>query len=234
MNKTQVTALVKKNQNSQGIENWTKNKGYGTGLKSFGIGLTVLRKLAKTIGRDHQLAATLWNSDVYDLKVISLLIDEPKKMTLQQIEKQVGELQGGMFTHVFSACGATLAKTSFAFELAKSWIDDIDRVKKICGYNLLYELSKKKKVLGMDDQWLADRITQIGETIDSQPPSVQGAMGGALLGIGKRNLQLNRIAASMAKSIGPIDCYDDPNKKCDPLDVYKHLTSDYLKEKLGF
>ena len=45
-------------------------------LKSFGIGLTVLRKLAKQIGRDHELALQLWESDIYDAKIISLLIDE--------------------------------------------------------------------------------------------------------------------------------------------------------------
>ena len=36
------------------------------GMRSFGIGLTRLRKLAKRIGRDRELALDLWKSDVYD------------------------------------------------------------------------------------------------------------------------------------------------------------------------
>ena len=57
-------------------------------------------------------------------------------------------------------------------------------------------------------------------------------MGGALLGIGKRNALLNKEALELATQLGPID-FNEGDKKCDPLDVVKHLTSDYLKQKLG-
>ena len=57
------------------------------------------------------------------------------------------------------------------------------------------------------------------------------AMGGALMGIGKRSKKLNAAALKVARKIGPIDF--DPDGKCDPLDVAKHLTSSYAKQKLG-
>ena len=61
-----------------------------------------------------------------------------------------------------------------------------------------------------------------------QPPlhadTVRAAMGGALIGIGKRNKKLNKAAIKVAKGIGPID-YGETS--CEPLDVLKHLTSDY-------
>lgn len=87
--------VLKANRNERGIQNW-KKLGSQTGkLKSFGIGLTVLRKLAKQIGRDHALALDLWKSDVYDAKIIALLIDDPKQITRKQAEAQVERLQGG-------------------------------------------------------------------------------------------------------------------------------------------
>jgi hypothetical protein len=47
MTKTQVLALLKENRDERGIAHW-KKLGDKTGkLKSFGIGLTQLRKLAK-------------------------------------------------------------------------------------------------------------------------------------------------------------------------------------------
>lgn len=53
-----------------------------------------------------------------------------------------------------------------------------------------------------------------------------------LMGIGKRNLVLNRSAIAAAKKIGRIDIdYGDDNR-CEPLDVLKHLTSDSLTQKL--
>jgi hypothetical protein len=58
-------------------------------------------------------------------------------------------------------------------------------------------------------------------------------MAGALLGIGKRNKELNQAAIRAAKAIGPIDVdYGDDNR-CEPVDVLKHLTSDYLKKKFS-
>ena len=118
MTKTQVIALLKENRNERGVANWKKHCAKSK-LKSFGIGLTQLRKLAKQIGRDHKLAWELWKSDTYDVKVIGLLIDDPKQLSREQAEEQVEGLNAGMFSHVFASCDATLAKTPFAFELAR-------------------------------------------------------------------------------------------------------------------
>ena len=57
------------------------------------------------------------------------------------------------------------------------------------------------------------------------------SMAGALMGIGMRSKRLNTAALKVAKKIGPIDF--DPNGRCDPMDVAKHLTGDYAKKKLG-
>ncbi len=117
MTKTQVLALLKENRNERGIANWKKRGIKNSKLKSFGVGLTQLRKLAKQVGRDHNLALQLWKSDIYDAKVIGLLIDDPKQLSREHVEEQVEGLQGGNLAHVFASCGATLAKTPFAFEL---------------------------------------------------------------------------------------------------------------------
>jgi len=62
MTKTQVLALLRENRNERGIANWKKRGAKNGKLKSFGIGLTQLRKLAKQVGRNHTLARQLWKS----------------------------------------------------------------------------------------------------------------------------------------------------------------------------
>jgi hypothetical protein len=57
-------------------------------------------------------------------------------------------------------------------------------------------------------------------------------MGAALMGIGKRNKKLNEAAIRAAKAIGPIH-FSDGDKKCEPMDVLEHLTSDYLRNGLS-
>ena len=232
MTKTQVLALLKENRNERGIANWKKG-AKNRKLKSFGIGLTQLRKLAKQVGRDHKLAQQLWKSDVYDAKTIGLLIDDPKQLTREQVEEQVdGGLHVGLFAHVFASCDATLAKTPFAFELACDWIESKHDMRRRCGYALLYELSKKN-IEGMDDAFCLGRIDHIQNAIHGEEMWVRESMAGALMGIGKRNKKLNKAAVRAAKAIGPIDIDYGADNSCEALDVLKHLTSDHLKKKLG-
>ena len=49
----------------------------------------------------------------------------------------------------------------------------------------------------------------------------------------KRNKKLNKAAIRATKHIGPVDIdYGDDNS-CEPVDVLKHLTSDYITKKLA-
>lgn len=232
MTKTQVLSLLKENRDPRGIEHWKKREANKTGLKSFGIGLTRLRKMARQVGRDHKLAQQLWKTDVYDARIMGLLIDDPKVMSREQAEEQVEELQGGLFAHVFASCDAALAKTPFAFELAGEWMESQDDMRRRCGYTLLYELSKKNPK-GMDDDYLLGRIDHMSQAMSGEEMWVRAAMGGALVGVGKRNKKLNKAAIRVAKAVGPIEIEYGDGRKCEPFDVLKHLTSDYLKKKLG-
>tara|TARA_Y100001934_G_scaffold45669_1_gene55300 strand:+ start:11613 stop:12311 length:699 start_codon:yes stop_codon:yes gene_type:complete len=229
--KTEVLALLKENKNERGIANWKKMGDTG-GLQSYGIGLSQLRKLAKKVGRSHSLAAQLWKSKNYDAKVISLLIDEPKKLTREQIETQVEQLEAGMLCHVFSSCDATLPKAPFAFELACDWIKGKDEVRARCGWGLVYELSKNARMAELTDKFFLDCIKQIDTTYDGKSDDLRLAMGGAVMGIGKRSKKLNKAAVKLAKRISPIE-YDPGETSCEPFDILKHITSDYIKKKLG-
>jgi len=232
MTKFEVLSLLKENTNERGLKHWEKMGDDTGGLESFGIGLTQLRKLAKQVGRDHDLALELWESNNHDVKIISLLIDEPKKQTRKQVEKQVEGIQAGYLAHVFSTCDATLAKSPLAFEVAVDWMDHKDPNRRQCAYGLIYELSKKPKHKAMTDEFCLGVIERIEKEIDGEESMVRVAMGGALMGIGKRNKVLNTAAVKLAKVVSPID-YDTGDTSCEPLDVLKHLTSDYLKKKLG-
>ena len=49
MTKAEVIKLLRENKNERGIAKWKKQGEKGTSLKSFGIGLTQLRKIAKKL-----------------------------------------------------------------------------------------------------------------------------------------------------------------------------------------
>jgi 3-methyladenine DNA glycosylase AlkD len=231
MDTADVLDLLESNQNDRGIANWRKLQS-GSALRSYGIGLTQLRKLAKRIGRNRDLAVELWESDVYDAKVIALLIDDPKVITRDQAERQVEDTDIGVFAHVFSSCDATLAKAPFVVGLADEWTVSPDPVRRSCGYGLLYEISKLPPKKAPDEAYFLEHVERISEAIDGETRAVRLAMGTALMGIGKRSSGLNAAALGVARAVGPIE-FDSPSGKCEPFDVVKHLTSERLRAKLG-
>ena len=232
MNEKDILSLLEENKNERGIKHWNDKFAERSGLKSFGLGITALRKLAKKVGRDHELAKKLWESEVYDAKMMSILIDDPKKITREQAEVQVNDMNQAYLAHVFSSCDAPLAKTPFVKELSVDWMSSDSNIKKSCGYGLLYEISKSKKKDAPDDDFFLHWIEHIRSNFHKEHLSVQGSMGGALLGIGKRNLVLNQATLKLAKELGPIH-FETEGEYCEPMDLVKHMTSDYLKEKLG-
>lgn len=161
---------------------------------------------------------------------MGLLNDEPKKLTREQVDG----LEGGYLSHVFSSCDATLTKAPFAFEAACEWLASNDSMRRRCAYGLLYEFSKMKKVDGMTDEFLLECISDIQNSIHGEESMwVREVMNRALMGIGKRNKKLNQAAIKAAKAISTVDIdYGDDNS-CEPLDVLKHLQSEYVQTKFA-
>jgi hypothetical protein len=232
MTVSEFLALLEAERDERGIANWAKLGPSTGGMRSYGIGLTRLRKLAKRTGRNRDLALALWRTDVYDARVIALLIDDPAQITREQAERQVEELAGGMLAHVFASCDATLAKSSFAVELADAWIRSDDPVRRDCGYGLLYEASKLSGKRAPSEEFFLAHVERIGDTIDSESEKLRLSMATALMGIGKRSASLNEASLKVARRVGPIE-FSSASGKCEPFDVAKHLTTDRLKDRLA-
>lgn len=232
MTVSEVLAILEAERDERGMKHWEKLGPSTVGMRSYGIGLTQLRKLAKRVGRNRELAQALWKTDVYDARVIALLIDDPAQITRDQAEQQGDELAGGMLAHVFASCDATLAKTSFMVELAEEWVRSDDPVRRDCGYGLLYEASKLSGKKAPGEAFFLAHVERIADTIDGESEKVRLSMATALMGIGKRTVVLNKAVLKVARDVGPIE-FTSASGKCEPFDVAKHLTTDRLKEKLG-
>jgi 3-methyladenine DNA glycosylase AlkD len=230
VNPTDVRALVEAEASPRARDHWVAQNP-DSPLEAIGVGLTKLRRIAKKVGRDAELAASLWDSDVYELKLVGLLVDDPKRITVEQAERQVEQLADGQLAHVFASCDATLAKSDIAVGLAESWTRHTDAMRRRCGQTLVYELSKSKKKSAPDDAWFQRHIAHIDATWRDEDVDVRMAMATALMGMGKRSAALWPEALRVARDIGPIDF--DPTGGCDPMDVTKHIDAPGVRKKLG-
>lgn len=230
MNAEEILTKIEEQSDARGVAHWA-NRYPNSALRTHGVGLTKLRKLAKSVGRDATLAAELWTSDVYELRVVALLIDDPKALTVEQAERQVDQLGEGQLAHVFASCDATLAKSSIAVDIAESWCGSASAIRRECGHSLVYELSKSKKKSAPTDAWFADRLRHIDASWREEDTDVRMSMATALMGMGKRSATLWPEALRVARDIGPIDF--DPTGACDPMDVSKHIDHPRVRQKLG-
>ncbi len=55
--------------------------------KSFGVSVATLKSLAKPLGRDHQLAAQLWDTGWYEARMLAAFVDDPARVTAAQMDR---------------------------------------------------------------------------------------------------------------------------------------------------
>ena len=61
---------------------------YGiTAKKSYGVKMGDVQALAKALGRDHGLAAQLWDTGWYEARLLCAYVDDPAKVTVAQMNR---------------------------------------------------------------------------------------------------------------------------------------------------
>lgn len=60
-----------------------------SGRIMYGVTVTDMRKMAKRIGTDHNLADTLWETGVHEARILATMLEDPVKVTDEQIGRWV-------------------------------------------------------------------------------------------------------------------------------------------------
>jgi 3-methyladenine DNA glycosylase AlkD len=162
---------------------------YGINPKNnLGVSVTTLRKLAKEIGKDHQLAQQLWSTGVRDARMIAVLIDEPKLVTEEQVESWVKDFNSwDVCDH---CCGNLFDKTDFAYNKAFQWSKRKEEFIKRAGFALMAWLAVHDKET--NDKQFERFLTTIKRESNDDRNYVKKAVNWALRNIGKRNLLRTR------------------------------------------
>jgi 3-methyladenine DNA glycosylase AlkD len=225
MNVTEMLELLESKQDTQGITNFNKLKLKG--LYSFGIGVTKLRTIAKSIKTNHELAMGLVEIECFDAIILSSMIADPKKYTRKEAEKQLKRNGNWLMTSLWTR--DLLYKTSFAEDLISEWLDDKSAIKRCVAWHLLYNKGQDAKY-GNNDEYKR-LLKKIEKELQKEDNFVKDAMNNALFTIGKRNLELNQLALKVAQKIGKVEV-DYGDNSCQAIDCIRNLNTPYLQNKL--
>ena len=169
--------------------------------KSFGITAPVLKQYAKEVRKQaverHGLALELWETGNYDARAVAFMIDDPKKVTQEQMEAWAQDFDN--WATVDGTCGYLFCRTPFAYEKAVEWATRKPEFIKRAGFSLMAYLAVHDKKA--NDSKLAAFFPVIENNSDDDRNFVKKAVNWALRQIGKRNLHLNRLAIESAERI---------------------------------
>ena len=168
---------------------------------TLGIAIPVLRKLAKEAGRDHGLAQELWSSGIHEARILAAFVDDPRKVTPEQMEDWV---QGFDSWDVCDQVSCNLFdRTPWAYEQAAAWSGRSEEFVKRAGFALMAALAWHNKKA--PDDALAAFLPLIRREAGDGRNYVKKAVNWALRMIGKRSRHLNALALQTAQEIAQSD-----------------------------
>ncbi|MCD4669088.1 MAG: DNA alkylation repair protein [Actinomycetia bacterium] len=195
------------------------------GDKRLGISIPELREMGKSIGKDHKIALNLWATKIPDAMILAALIDEPGKVTEQQTESWVKDLNS--WDVCDQLCMNLFNRVPFVEKKIKEWSKRDEEFIKRASFVLIACIARYDKKA--PDEMLTGFFPVIKSGAADERNYVKKAVSWALRHIGKKNLNLNKKAIELAREIKNIG--SKPSRWI-ASDVIRELESEAVKKRL--
>lgn len=192
---------------------------------SYGVSVYDLRRLAKETGKDRALARQLWASGIHEARILACMIDDPRMTTEAQMESWVKNFDSWDVCDL--CCSYLFDKTQFAYQKAVEWSERDEEFVKRAGFVLMAALAVHDKK-ALDEEFVKFLPIIKRESTDNRN-FVKKAVNWALRQIGKRNLNLNKIAVRVAEEIQQID---SKSARWIAADAIRELTGEQVQKRL--
>ena len=163
----------------------------------YGVSKPMLDKVAREIGKNHELGMRLWNTGNHDARLLGVLISESQRVTSKQMEAWVKAFDNwdvcdGTCCHLFAAAAP-------AWEKALRWTRRKNEFEKRAGFALIAYLAVHDKA--SEDARFEPCLEAIEREAGDHRNFVRKAVNWALRNIGKRNISLHKEAIVCAERI---------------------------------
>lgn len=172
------------------------NRNHGAGDNQFGVRRGDVRKLAKQIKADHELALALWETGNIDARFLAILLIKPKSLSAEQLDQMVRSVT---FVEVADwLTNYVIKKHPDKETLRQGWMATDDPMAARAGWALTTERIAKSPD-GLELSGLLDRIeSEMGEAA----PEIQWTMNMALAETGIHHQKLRKRALAIGETLG--------------------------------
>lgn len=199
---------------------------YGMAVEHrLGMSIPDMRKLAKELGKNHDLALELWKTGMVEAKIVAAMIDDPERVTEMQMEEWVKDINS--WDVCDQLCMNLFDKTPLAWKKIRDWSKREEEFVKRTAFALIACLAWHDKE--KEDEKFIELFSLIKEGAVDERNFVKKAVNWALRNIGKRNLNLNKAAIKFAKEI---QHFDSKAARWIANNAIKELESEAIQKRL--
>ncbi len=223
MNYNQIINKLKSMKNPKNVEGMAR---YGINPNNnLGISIYQLRPIAKEIGKNHELAIKLWNSKIHDARLLACFIDDPDKLTSEQMDSWAKDFDSWDICD--QACTSLFDLNPLAWKKVYEWSKREEEFVKRGAFSIIAGLSVHDKKT--ENNKFEDFFPIIIKESTDERNYVKKAVNWALRNIGKRNLYLNKKAIRTAEKIKKID---SKSARWIANDAIRELSSEKIQLRL--
>lgn len=165
--------------------------------RAFGVPMGSIQALAKRLGRDHELAAALWDSAWYEARLLASYLDDPAWVTPAQMDRWSRDFDNWAVCDTI--CFALFDRSPYAWRKIEQWAPRRDEYVRRAAFALL--ASKTVHDKQADDALFLHGLELIETHADDERNFVKKAVNWALRSIGKRNAVLHAAAQETATKL---------------------------------
>jgi len=199
---------------------------YGMSVSSrLGVAVPDMRTIARETGKNHELALELWKTGIAEARIIAAMIDDPLKVTEEQMEDWVKGVDS--WDVCDQLCMNLFDKTPLAWKKISDWSDRDEEFVKRTAYSLLACIAWHDKKT--EDARFIEVFPLIKKGSVDERNFVKKAVNWALRMIGKRNKNLNKAAIAAAKDIQKLN---SKSARWIAADAVKELESEAIQKRL--
>ena len=166
-----------------------------------GWSIPEIKKLAKVIGHNHDLALELWASEIFKARMLAVFVDEPQKVSRRQMQRWARDFDNWAICD--GACIHLFRYSPFSHSICVEWSRSPREFIKRAAFALMAGLAVADK--SADDATFLKFLPLIRHAASDERNLVKKGVNWALRQIGKRNIALNRAALVLAGEIRNMD-----------------------------
>lgn len=212
---------------------------YGINVeRAFGVSVYDLRKVARRLGTDHDLAGALWRTGCHEAQLLACFVEDPAQISVEQMEAWAAEFDSWDICD--QATTSLFDQTPHAWNKAVEWAGRDEPWVKRAGFALMAGLAVHDA--RAPDRQFVTLLGSIERGAWDQRNFVKKAVNWALRNIGKRSRALNgeavacaeRLRAAANERAGAARGGDPATRAARwvAADALRELTSDKIRARL--